>query len=412
MLSLNSSKQPNTEMWLDKVLGGLVDFFTSIRVTVVCLALGLILVFLGTIAQVEMGLYKAQQEFFRSFFVFWTPSGSSLKIPVLPGGYLVGGLLLLNLLASFFNRFSMARRSVGIWLIHAGLVLLLVGQLLTDVLSVESGMQLTEGESKNYSEDFRSVELAVVDTTDGRSDVVYSIPAHLLFSGSGHVIQNDKLPFRTEVKNLWHNASLVRPGPEAQQNHAINTGATAGDLKDIMVIPQEISKNLDSRNTPAAVVEISDGSASSGSLLVSPQALNPQRFALGNKTYEVSLRFARYYYPFSISLLQARHDKYKGTEIPKNFSSRVRVDNAATGETRETLIKMNSPLRYGGHTFYQYQMSADDMARQQGMAASSTLQVVRNPGWLTPYVSTVLVSIGLLMQFGAHLWKFVRRKKA
>jgi hypothetical protein len=89
----------------------------------------------------------------------------------------------------------------------------------------------------------------------------------------------------------------------------------------------------------------------------------------------------------------------------------VRLQNPKTGEDRETDIFMNSPLRYSGLTFYQYQMDAGDMARQQGRVASSVLQVVRNPSWLTPYIGCGLVAAGLLIQFMSHLVKFLSRRK-
>ena len=79
-------------MLLDQLLDRLIGFFSSMRLTVVCLALALVLVFWGTLAQVELGLYKAQNEFFRSFFIFWQPAGAGWRIPIFPGGYLVGGL--------------------------------------------------------------------------------------------------------------------------------------------------------------------------------------------------------------------------------------------------------------------------------------------------------------------------------
>ncbi|MHB1308837.1 MAG: cytochrome c biogenesis protein ResB, partial [Limisphaerales bacterium] len=66
----------------------LLDFFTSLRLTVVCLTFATVLVFIGTIAQVEMGIYAAQAKYFRSVFVFWDVPGTSLRIPVYPGGYL------------------------------------------------------------------------------------------------------------------------------------------------------------------------------------------------------------------------------------------------------------------------------------------------------------------------------------
>ena len=52
--------------------------------------------------------------------------------------------------------------------------------------------------------------------------------------------------------------------------------------------------------------------------------------------------------PFSLQLLKFHHDIYPGTDIPKNFSSRVRLQSLDTGENREVLIYMNNPLRYAG----------------------------------------------------------------
>ena len=144
----------------------LIKFFSSLWLTVFLLGLGLVLVFWGTLAQVDLGLYKAQNEFFRSFFVLWSPKGSTTKIPVFPGGYLVGGLLLINLVSAHFSRFTLTRKKAGIWLTHFGVILLLLGQLLTDMLSRETMLHLREGEAKSYSENDREAELAIIDTSD------------------------------------------------------------------------------------------------------------------------------------------------------------------------------------------------------------------------------------------------------
>jgi len=71
-------------------------------------------------------------------------------------------------------------------------------------------------------------------------------------------------------------------------------------------------------------------------------------------------------------------------------------------EDREVLIYMNNPLRYAGETFYQASFDPDDHG--------SVLQVVRNPTWLTPYFSCVLVATGLLIQFLSHLIPFLKRR--
>jgi hypothetical protein len=73
---------------------------------------------------------------------------------------------------------------------------------------------------------------------------------------------------------------------------------------------------------------------------------------------------------------------------------------------------MNNPLRYAGLTFFQYQMAADEMVAREGQRRSSTFQVVRNPSWLTPYLSCIIVALGLCWQFGYHLVGFVKRRNA
>ena len=117
----------------------------------------------------------------------------------------------------------------------------------------------------------------------------------------------------------------------------------------------------------------------------------PQSFTYNHRSYELLLRPERYYLPFSLHLIEFRHDKYPGTDIPKNFSSRVRLQNLDNGEDREVRIFMNNPLRYAGETFYQASFDPDDHG--------SVLQVVHNPSWLTPYFSCVLVAAGLVIQF-------------
>src|SRR5215471_1646060 len=100
-----------------------VDVISSLRLTVVFLCLALALVFIGTLAQREEGLFAAQNRYFRSLFIWWSPTGGQWKVPVFPGGYLVGGVLVVNLLAAHARRFKFTKRKIGIFIIHAGLVL-------------------------------------------------------------------------------------------------------------------------------------------------------------------------------------------------------------------------------------------------------------------------------------------------
>src|SRR5437016_10180577 len=103
-----------------------LKFLTSLRLTVVLLCAGLVLVFVGTLAQVHEGLYQAQSRYFKSWVV-WKPTiGDSTWPILLPGGYLIGSLLLLNLLAAHATRFKFTKKKIGIWMINAGTILRLV----------------------------------------------------------------------------------------------------------------------------------------------------------------------------------------------------------------------------------------------------------------------------------------------
>ena len=96
-----------------------------------------------------------------------------------------------------------------------------------------------------------------------------------------------------------------------------------------------------------------------------------------------------------------RHDVYPGTEIPKNFSSLVRLSNPTSGEERDVLIYMNQPLRYQGRTFYQSGFEGETV---------TILQVVQNPGWMMPYISCVIITLGLLVHFAISLRRSLTRK--
>jgi hypothetical protein len=69
---------------------------------------------------------------------------------------------------------------------------------------------------------------------------------------------------------------------------------------------------------------------------------------------------------------------------------------------------MNAPLRYEGETFYQ----ADVNRTNSGKEIGTVLQVVRNPGWTLPYISCLVVSLGLFIHFGIHLVGFLSKRAA
>ncbi|MDB6170078.1 MAG: hypothetical protein JWM88_2942 [Verrucomicrobia bacterium] len=373
------------------------DFFVSLRLTVVLLVLSMLLIFAATLDQVHLGIWAVQEKWFRSLFVLWLIPGTAIPVPIFPGGYLIGAFLLVNLVSAHVYRFKLTWRKAGIFLTHAGLILLLVGELLTGLWQEEYQLQLKEGETKNFSESYRFNELAIIDATDPKFDDVVAIPEKLL--AAGIPVQHPKLPFRVVTKDYFPNAALRMRGAGPAESPSV---ATAGIGMQVAVTPLAPTYKQDERNWPAALVELVGPDGSLGIWLVSPQLGAQQTFDYGGHTYRLALRFQRAYKPFALTLLKTTHDIYLGTDIPKNFSSRIRLTTPDGRDDREVLIYMNNPLRYAGLTFYQYQMDAEH--------ATSVLQVVHNPSWLLPYISCAMMALGLVVQFGMHLGGFIGRR--
>ena len=382
------------EIWMQ-----FVKFFVSLRLTVVLMVLSIILVFAATLDQVNLGIWAVQEKYFRTFIVLWEIG--HIPVPVFPGGYFIGGLLLINLVSSHVYRFKLGWKKSGIFLTHFGLIFLLVGELLTGLWQEEFQMRLDEGETKSYSESYFHNELVIVDATDPEWDDVVAIPERQL--ARGHELQHEKLPFRIVARAYYPNASLQMTDPEVVPVRAAPQLATLGLGSQITVTPLAMTYKQNERNLPSAYIELLGPQGSLGIWMVSTMLTTPQSFEYQGRTYRLSLRFEREYKPYSLTLLDFSHDRYPGTEIPKNFSSRIRLATPDGVEDREVLNFMNNPLRHDGMTFYQAGFDNDD--------TTTVLQVVRNPSWLLPYISCLLMTVGLTVQFCIHLFGFIAKRR-
>src|SRR5262249_55096785 len=233
------------------MLRKIVDLITSLKLTIVCLAAGMALIFAGTIAQVHLGIHEAQQRYFQSMFVWWPPDGRGLKIPIFPGGHLIGAVLLINLIAAHAKRFRWTWRKLGIHLTHAGLIIMLAGGLFTDLFAIESHMRLANGETKNYSEDATHDELAVIDTSNPDFDQITAIPESIL--RHKHLIQHPSLPFQMVVRNFFQNSRLQVINEETANAQPI---ANRGPGAQVMVQPMPRATAPDDQNVVTAAIEI------------------------------------------------------------------------------------------------------------------------------------------------------------
>jgi hypothetical protein len=287
------------------------------------------------------------------------------------------------------------------------LILLLISELLTDIVSEESQMAIDEGGKNNYSETVLENELVFIDRSQNDFDTVHTISTNLLKKGKRIAIPDSSLSVR--ALRYFPNSKIAR-APEDSRGAPLNrTIANKGIVErmDLQVVEQAMDYSQEAINTATAYIEVFDANDTSiGIWLVSnviDDRFPKQKIETYSESLEVALRFKRYYHPFTVELIDFTHEKYPGTDIPFNFSSEVFVNDLDQNIKQKALIYMNHPLRYGGLTFYQASFANEDK--------TSILQVVRNPGWLLPYISVLLMGLGMSFQFGMHFIKFSRKAK-
>jgi hypothetical protein len=389
----------------------------SLRLTVVLFALSIVLVFCGTLAQIDAGIFTVVNTYFRTAVV-WIPFQIFFPRRILvpggfpyPGGWLLGGLLLANLLAAHVVRFKLTWRRSGILLIHSGLVVMMLSELITGLFAIEGKMTILVGRSLNFLEQHDAKELAIITSLDGKTDDVVVVPAGLLRRGG--TIRNEMLPFDIQVVRYMTNSS--RPD---KATGGMSNPADAGDGKVAMVQERPETRGVDpeqEEDAPSAYLTFRDKASgdSLGTYLVTwwwSDRLSlwgeerPQHVTVDGKSYQVFLRSKRLYKPYTIHLNKFTHKVFEGTSTPRDFASDIRLVDPSENEDREVRIWMNNPLRYGGETFYQSGFIPGDLG--------TILQVVHNPGWLLPYIACAMVSGGMLVHFGLTLLGFLRRRAA
>jgi ABC-type transport system involved in cytochrome c biogenesis permease subunit len=304
------------------------------------------------------------------------------------------------------------RKRAGIVLLHGGVGLLMAYEVLVGTQHVESQMVIPEGAATNFAYDSRARELAIVDASNPSEERHIVIAEALL--KTGETIKDPRLPFDIKVVEWIPNGvpERLKPGEK--------TIATQGLGKVQRIVPLEKSIGTESKTDfPAAYVQLQrrDGDATSRDLgtYMLTTATDPALHLLPfvekvrlspDKSFDLSLRFVRYYKDYQVELLDVQKNDYAGTTHARDWRSVVnRFRPDGTKELDRYEIWMNNPLRLGGETFYQQEW------RQTSAGEVTTLQVVQNEGWMAPYVACMIVAVGMFYQFGVGLLRFVDRRQ-
>ena len=404
----------------------MLQLAASLRLTVVLFALSLLLVFFGTLAKIDHGIWTVVGDYFRSFGVmvpfqllvkfgqvfFGLPADTTIPgtFPFF-GGTTLGLMLLVNLLAAHAVPPQAQREAGGHPAIHAGLIILMLGELGTGLFAVEQRMSIATGETVNYTDTSNRVELALLTPTPRTARRTSSSSCRSACS-SRRDASPASMPVDIEVQEFWKNSRMVLPGKNDKLDNERTTlsGVTVGIVKDKESAGVEVEARED---MPAARVVFYEKGTDNvlgeyflslwfyGNMHSRLNEFKPQTVKVGDTTYFVELRPRREYKPYAVMLEKFTHDYYPGTETPKNFASKVQLETTA-GYRREYTISMNNPLFHGGETMYQSSFFPGDKG--------TVLQVVRNPVWWMPYLSCFLVTAGMIVHFGVNLVSFLQRR--
>ena len=345
----------------------------------------MILVFFGTLAQRDQGLYLVQLDYFSSWFKWFGP------IPT-PSAKLTMLVMFINLSGFFFRPNILKLQKIGITITHAGIMLMLIGSGLTSLFSIEGSMIIDEGKKSNFFDNYYVKEFVIINKTNTDFDDYIIFDEHLLHKNS--FLESLDLPFKIEILDYYVNCNPIRK-PDNQMNNDFYKGMARNFY--LQEIPSE--KEYE-KNRPGIIYEIiASGDIDIDGIYILfmgqpvPQVLNVE-----NSHFEFKLRPYRTYLPFEIELIDFKKEMHPGTDVAKSYSSEINL--IEDGVSRKSLIEMNAPLRHYDYTFYQASFIEENEIQ------TTVLATVKNYGRIFPYVSTIIMCIGILF----HMLIMVSRR--
>ena len=372
-----------------------VGLLSSLGLSCVLLTLLGLLTWLGTLEQVDNGLFEVQKKYFESFFLVhetaWFP------VP-LPGANLVMCVLFVNLVLGGLVKLRKGWRMAGVMVTHVGIALLLLSGFVKMYFSDDGFIKLYEGQSKSVFQSYHRWELAIArDAGDGRIEE-FVVPQEDFLDAKGArtvTLASPELPFELEVGRAMRNCRPLPKGPMVDAANPVIDG--------VFLDERPLAKQAEVNDAGAyATAVLADGTRIEG-LLWGGQAA-PWTVAVDGVEWGVDLRKERYPMPFTIRLDEFTKEDHPRMSMARVFSSDVTVFEG--GSSRPILISMNEPLRDEGLVLYQSSYGPQDPRSTE--PAYSVLSVVRNPADTYPLIACVVIAAGLVIHFTRKLTKYVR----
>jgi hypothetical protein len=285
------------------------------------------------------------------------------------------GLLGANVLGAMVTRWPWSKHQVGFLVAHVGILLVLVGSVVSLYLGLDSSMALYEGETSDRV------------TLSDRS--LQAWVEALSASGTFPV------RFESAPPRPGHEARFALPGRAValvaldwQPHVEISESAGARSLA-----PQA-PPSKEERRQPAVLLQLEASGVKSEPVWVPWGERADLDFAGGRAS--LAYRPSEAALPFSVTLIKFSNEPYPGSRMPATYESRVRVDDPEQGSF-ETLVSMNHPLHHRGYIFFQSSFV-------EGQPMISILQVARAPGLPLVYLGTALIGAGIVWMFYVKPW--------
>lgn len=369
---------------------------SSIGLACVLIILLGILTWLGTLEQVDYGLYEVQKKYFESFFLVHDAGG--VPIP-LPGANLVLCVLAVNLILGGMVRLRKSWSKAGILVTHLGIAMILLSGFVKMYFSEDGHVTLYENERADWFQSYFRWEIAIREEAAGGVVREYVVPQEDFLDARGERVvrlANDELPFELEVQHVLQNCWPSPKGPMFD----VDMPVVDGVYLERRPMAAEAEQNV--AGLYVASVDAESGARTPGILWGLESA--PWTVEAGGGRWAVTLRKERYPMPFTLVLDEFTKEDHPRMNMPKSFSSDVTVEE--DGSSRPVEISMNEPLRDRGLVLYQ--ASWGPSTAGPGDPLFSTFSVVRNPADQMPLWGCVVTAIGLLLHFLRKLARHVR----
>ncbi|MDQ1257085.1 MAG: hypothetical protein QG656_1686, partial [Candidatus Hydrogenedentes bacterium] len=372
----------------------LFDFFASYGLSVVLLLFLALLTLLGTLEQVDHGLYEVQKQYFESLFLvhwFW----DAVPVP-LPGVYLLLVLATVNLICGAVIRARKGWRSIGILIAHTGILILMLAAFISFKASVRGHATLYEGERTSEFQSYEEWEIAiepVAPNTATKSYFISEAEFAALEAGKKTVFSADGLPFELTLDGYAANSQPQQAGMGGADRRVV-------DGVSLLALASEREAE---QNAPGVYASVSGPGAAAETVLWGLSQA-PWVVQAEGGPWSIALRHRSWPLPFTVQLDKFTRELYPGTQMPKAFKSDVtRIDG---DDRQQAVISMNQPLRHKGYTLYQASYGPSNAP--PGTPMYSSLAVVRNPADQFPLYSCVIICFGLFIHFGQTLVGYLR----